>query len=260
MPQTKEDANRGRECVWGLTQKEYIRALKSAGDGEYDGWLHERWLSLKQHLKENMGVTQYHAWTEAAAVLPPPDMTEQKALDLLRAHDKAHGTNRVEAWINEFWTNPPPPEASCRGHHEWVIKQPGVRPKGKTTPDYADPKRPGAAKTMIDSQIGRLVASAKKETAGPLEEIRWAHANMLKEYPEIDASSVPSPGAVTELVYAKEDRAAFMRDHYAKTIPSRSEIDAASRMQDAGRDLAQREEQFLEAQRQKALKATGGTE
>lgn len=232
----------GRKCVWGLNQEQYKRALKEGGA---DQWLLERWLALKEDFKEK-GLNQYHAWYEAAALIPPPDLTAEQALATLRAHDAENQTERAKEWVWEVRSNPPPDDASVRGDHFWLLRQPGMNPKGKVhvpLPEAQRKRKQGAA--APDHEIKRLLAAGMGKSCSEREEVQWAKEWLLFEWPEIDADTVPSTSAVSMLHYAKMDTTAFFRDMVRSLLPSRSEVDAEARRRDSGRSLSDQEEAVL---------------
>jgi hypothetical protein len=233
----------GRDSVWGIPQRVYVRELKQGGA---DQWLHHRFLALKKQFLDE-GVSAFHAWYDAAALIPPPDFSEERCLTLLRAHDKQNNTQRAQAWALEVRLNPPPEDASIRGSHLWLLQQRDINPVGKTyVPQPVAGKKKGAHKIIqVDSAMKKLLAAGMDKKANEREEVRWAMEWLLFEWHEIDERSVPSKGAVTMLFYAKSDTQAFMRDMVRNLLPSRTEIDSEAKRKDLGRTLFDEEEDLL---------------
>ena len=76
-----------------------------------------------------------------------------------------------------------------------------------------------------DVIITRLVAVSVDRQASELDEVRWTYRHMLVPWEDICPETVPSPGALGLLAYAK--RAENQKDFYtlwAKLLPRRSEM------------------------------------
>ena len=76
---------------------------------------------------------------------------------------------------------------------------------------------------MNDDRISQLGGVAKDKYAHPFTVVRWVAENIGTEWSDIDATSIPDPGAVGLLEFAKSNPDDFRRLYYAR-LPEHASV------------------------------------
>lgn len=88
--------------------------------------------------------------------------------------------------------------------------------------------------------VGLMKKIAVNQVAGAYEIAQWVFNNAAADFAELDPELVPSRGALRLLRLIKEndkEYANFVRNIWAKTIPSKSLVEMEGRMVDDGRSI-----------------------
>ncbi len=110
-------------------------------------------------------------------------------------------------------------------------------PDGGAEPGSGEPSsRPLVGQA---EHYARMAETAKGLEASEQTVVRWVADNLVMPLESIDLDLVPSPTAVSMLAFARSAGGGrdFWNGLYAKLIPSRSQLEAASRFSDDGRDI-----------------------
>ena len=104
--------------------------------------------------------------------------------------------------------------------------------------------RRGLIATGAAAAFSGLARHAAAQTA---VQVAWVFRHMDIPWSEIDSSTVPDPGSVSLLKWAKRNPGAFFSSYHTKYLPSRPEIDRESRTRGANVDLDAIDRILLEA-------------
>lgn len=162
----------------------------------------------------------------AGAALPPKDGSQPEFLN-----DPLFG-EILSNWKNHKYPTPPDFDIYASGATNFskFKEEPSEELKTAAADVAKAPKK-------VERDWMELVKGAGDRKATPLEEVQWAYDNYPRDLSQIDPATVPSSGAVGLLQYAKMDYAGFLEKGWFKLLPSKSELEYASRFKDDGRDL-----------------------
>lgn len=115
-----------------------------------------------------------------------------------------------------------------------------IRPDRKASKQGPEAQQPDEGQELqAVPAVARLVNAAENRKANSYDEIQWTAAHLLVDWNQINPEAVPSTAAVGLLQWAKRNMDEFFRTVYAKTVPSRTQLERAERFRDTGEDLTE---------------------